>query len=164
MDHLARIAMKNAANCVKYGELQGSRNRNMSNAYCGPVIHLPGPRLSEGLLRLDEHLVVHAALRGTPMRVLGFTLAESRAQVGASFFASLSGDASLSRNDSPRLAPLVEASEATIETRVCARVCVLYPLWVAFTRSHSVLRGRSEFTRAPAGAKHGTYLSAYRDE
>lgn len=50
MDHLARIAMKNAANCVKYGEMQGYRNRNMSNAYCGPVIHLTGPHLSEGLL------------------------------------------------------------------------------------------------------------------
>jgi hypothetical protein len=50
MDHLARIAMKNAANCVKYGELQGSRNRYMSNAYCGPVIYLAGPRLSEGLM------------------------------------------------------------------------------------------------------------------
>ncbi len=50
MDHLARIAMKNAANCVKYGEMQGYRNRYMSNAYCGPVIHLTGPHLSEGLL------------------------------------------------------------------------------------------------------------------
>lgn len=50
MDHLARIAMKNAANCVKYGEMQGYRNRNMSNAYCGPGIDLSGPHLSEGLL------------------------------------------------------------------------------------------------------------------
>lgn len=33
MDHSARRSMKNAANCVKYGELQGSRNRNVSNAY-----------------------------------------------------------------------------------------------------------------------------------
>lgn len=66
MDHLARIAMKNAANCVKYGELQGSRNRNMSNAYCGPVIYLSGPRLSEGLLYLNEHIALTA-------RVLGFT-------------------------------------------------------------------------------------------
>lgn len=54
MDHLARIAMKNAANCVKYGELQGFRNRYMSNAYCGPVIHLTGPRLSEGLLNFNK--------------------------------------------------------------------------------------------------------------
>lgn len=72
MDHLARIAMKNAANCVKYGELQGSRNRYMSNAYCGPVIHLPGPRLSEGLLQYSKHS------RKIPRRVcvscvLGFT-------------------------------------------------------------------------------------------
>lgn len=74
MDHLARIAMKNAANCVKYGELQGSRNRNMSNAYCGPVIHLTGPRLSEGLLVLDDHLVCSGETRATVPRVLGFTL------------------------------------------------------------------------------------------
>lgn len=54
MDHLARIAMKNAANCVKYGEMQGYRNRYMSNAYCGPVIHLTGPHLSEGLLNITS--------------------------------------------------------------------------------------------------------------
>lgn len=58
MDHLARIAMKNAANCVKYGELQGFRNRYMSNAYCGPDIHLSGPRLSEGLLKFNKHFAV----------------------------------------------------------------------------------------------------------
>ena len=58
MDHLARVAMKNAANCVKYGELQGFRNRNMSNAYCGSGIFLSEPRLSEGLLYHNEHLVV----------------------------------------------------------------------------------------------------------
>ena len=58
MDHLARIAMKNAANCVKYGELQGFRNRYMSNAYCGPVIYLPGPRLSEGLLYSNKPVAV----------------------------------------------------------------------------------------------------------
>lgn len=58
MDHLARIAMKNAANCVKYGELQGFRNRYMSNAYCGPVINLTGPRLSEGLLNYDKRFVM----------------------------------------------------------------------------------------------------------
>ncbi len=34
MDHSARRSMKNAANCVKHGELQGPRNRNESNAYC----------------------------------------------------------------------------------------------------------------------------------
>lgn len=58
MDHLARIAMKNAANCVKYGELQGFRNRYMSNAYCGPAIHLTGPRLSEGLLNCNKRFAV----------------------------------------------------------------------------------------------------------
>ena len=58
MDHLARIAMKNAANCVKYGELQGFRNRYMSNAYCGPVIYLPGPRLSEGLLNCNKRFAM----------------------------------------------------------------------------------------------------------
>ena len=58
MDHLARIAMKNAANCVKYGEMQGYRNRYMSNAYCGPVIYLTGPHLSEGLLKSYAHLAV----------------------------------------------------------------------------------------------------------
>ena len=57
MDHLARVAMKNAANCVKYGELQGFRNRNMSNAYCGSGIYLSEPRLSEGLLNHIEHFV-----------------------------------------------------------------------------------------------------------
>lgn len=54
MDHLARIAKKNAANCVKYGELQGFRNRYMSNAYCGSGIHLSEPRLSEGLLNYNK--------------------------------------------------------------------------------------------------------------
>ena len=34
MNHSARRSMKNAANCAKYGELQGSRNRNVSNAHC----------------------------------------------------------------------------------------------------------------------------------
>ena len=58
MDHLARIAMKNAANCVKYGELQGFRNRYMSNAYCGSDIHLSEPRLSEGLLYSNKLDVV----------------------------------------------------------------------------------------------------------
>ena len=43
--------MKNAANCVKYGELQGSRNRNMSNAYGASNIAMLGARLSEGLLK-----------------------------------------------------------------------------------------------------------------
>ena len=72
MDHLARIAMKNAANCVKYGELQGFRNRYMSNAYCGPVIHLTGPRLSEGLLNCNKRFVAAMSSdRGS--RVLGLT-------------------------------------------------------------------------------------------
>lgn len=51
MDHSARRSMKNAANCVKYGELQGSRNRNMSNAYGASNIAMLGARLSEGLLK-----------------------------------------------------------------------------------------------------------------
>ena len=59
MDHLARIAMKNAANCVKYGELQGFRNRYMSNAYCGSGIHLSEPRLSEGLLMSNKLFAGH---------------------------------------------------------------------------------------------------------
>lgn len=50
MDHSARRSMKNAANCVKYGELQGSRNRNMSNAYGAFNITMLEARLSEGLL------------------------------------------------------------------------------------------------------------------
>jgi hypothetical protein len=50
MDHLARRSMKNAANCVKYGELQGSRNRNVSNAYGAFNIPMLEARLSEGLL------------------------------------------------------------------------------------------------------------------
>lgn len=76
MDHLARIAMKNAANCVKYGEMQGYRNRYMSNAYCGPVIHLTGPHLSEGLLNITNiSSSVRAVLAPERERVLGFTLA-----------------------------------------------------------------------------------------
>lgn len=50
MDHLARRSMKNAANCVKYGELQGSRNRKVSNAYGASNITMLEARLSEGLL------------------------------------------------------------------------------------------------------------------
>ena len=73
MDHLARIAMKNAANCVKYGELQGFRNRYMSNAYCGPVIHLPGPRLSEGLLNFNKLFMVFVHTALTLNHVLGLT-------------------------------------------------------------------------------------------
>ena len=72
MDHLARIAMKNAANCVKYGELQGFRNRYMSNAYCGPVIYLPGPRLSEGLLYCNKHFAMVVSLTNF-QSVLGLT-------------------------------------------------------------------------------------------
>ena len=48
--------MKNAANCVKYGELQGSRNRYMSNAY-GAFIFMMEARLSEGLLNGIDHLL-----------------------------------------------------------------------------------------------------------
>lgn len=54
MDHLAHRSMKNAANCVKYGELQGSRNRNMSNAYCAFNITMMEARLSEGLFTLKH--------------------------------------------------------------------------------------------------------------
>lgn len=50
MNHSARRSMKNAANCAKYGELQGSRNRNVSNAHCAFSIFLLEARLSEGLL------------------------------------------------------------------------------------------------------------------
>ena len=50
MDHSARRSMKNAANCAKYGELQGSRNRNVSNAHCAFNILMLEARLSEGLL------------------------------------------------------------------------------------------------------------------
>lgn len=73
MDHLARIAMKNAANCVKYGEMQGYRNRNMSNAYCGPGIRLSGPHLSEGLLNAMSILHCRALKRDDNVQVLGFT-------------------------------------------------------------------------------------------
>lgn len=74
MDHLARIAMKNAANCVKYGELQGFRNRYMSNAYCGPVIDLTGPRLSEGLFKFNEYFAVITPISYN--RVLGITMSQ----------------------------------------------------------------------------------------
>lgn len=56
MDHSVRRSMKNAANCVKYGELQGSRNRYMSNAY-GAFIFMMEARLSEGLLNGIDHLL-----------------------------------------------------------------------------------------------------------
>lgn len=56
MDHSVRRSMKNAANCVKYGELQGSRNRYMSNAY-GASIFMMEARLSEGLLNGINHLL-----------------------------------------------------------------------------------------------------------
>ena len=56
MDHSVRGSMKNAANCVKYGELQGSRNRYMSNAY-GAFIFMMEARLSEGLLNGIDHLL-----------------------------------------------------------------------------------------------------------
>ena len=56
MDHSVRRSMKNAANCVKYGELQGSRNRYMSNAY-GAFIFMMEARLSEGLLNDIDHLL-----------------------------------------------------------------------------------------------------------
>ena len=69
MDHLARIAMKNAANCVKYGELQGFRNRYMSNAYCGSGIHLSEPRLSEGLLMYNKHFAGTRELLVITMRI-----------------------------------------------------------------------------------------------
>lgn len=90
MDHLARIAMKNAANCVKYGELQGFRNRYTSNAYCGPVIYLPGPRLSEGLLNCNKRvtcghprLVIHVGvLDFTPGRS-GVVLCENGRREGS---------------------------------------------------------------------------------
>lgn len=66
MDHSVRRSMKNAANCVKYGELQGSRNRYMSNAY-GAFIFMMEARLSEGLLNGIDHLLSRAStgrLRG----------------------------------------------------------------------------------------------------
>lgn len=61
MDHSVRRSMKNAANCVKYGELQGSRNRYMSNAY-GAFIFMMEARLSEGLLNGINHLLSCAIL------------------------------------------------------------------------------------------------------
>lgn len=71
MDHLARRSMKNAANCVKYGELQGSRNRDLSNAYCGTGIYLSVLRLLEGLLKFilaflwgEQRSKVHITLHG----------------------------------------------------------------------------------------------------
>lgn len=42
MDHSVRGSMKNAANCANYGELQGSRNRYMSNAYGAFSIYVGG--------------------------------------------------------------------------------------------------------------------------
>lgn len=69
MDHSARRSMKNAANCVKYGELQGSRNRNMSNAYGAFNITMLEARLSEGLLTsliiLGEDLSLDGTLSKT---------------------------------------------------------------------------------------------------
>lgn len=64
MDHSARRSMKNAANCVKYGELQGSRNRNMSNAYCTFSTLVLEVRLSEGPV--------------TPMRIVLFLMMRER--------------------------------------------------------------------------------------
>jgi hypothetical protein len=77
MDHSARRSMKNAANCVKYGELQGSRNRNVSNAYgtlsssCWGYVclrvcwtdndHLVSPFLS---FETGSRLGIHQALHG----------------------------------------------------------------------------------------------------
>ena len=63
MDHSVRRSMKNAANCVKYGELQGSRNRYMSNAY-GAFIFMMEARLSEGLLNGIDHLLSRASHTG----------------------------------------------------------------------------------------------------
>ncbi len=63
MDHSVRRSMKNAANCVKYGELQGSRNRYMSNAY-GAFIFMMEARLSEGLLNGIDHLLSRAKCWG----------------------------------------------------------------------------------------------------
>lgn len=70
MDHSARRSMKNAANCVKYGELQGSRNRNVSNAYGT----LSSPCWGYVCLRVcwtdNDHLVNR---RSTSIRDLEFT-------------------------------------------------------------------------------------------
>lgn len=63
MDHSARRSMKNAANCEKYGELQGSRNRNMSNAYGASNIPMLEARLSEGLFDLMNISFVEKVLR-----------------------------------------------------------------------------------------------------
>lgn len=76
MDHSARRSMKNAANCEKYGELQGSRNRNMSNAYGASNIPMLEARLSEGLFDLltisfeetflTKRIAVHAVIACSP--------------------------------------------------------------------------------------------------
>ena len=75
MDHSVRRSMKNAANCVKYGELQGSRNRYMSNAY-GAFIFMMEARLSEGLLNGIDHLLSRPRLVGwlTQESRVSFTL------------------------------------------------------------------------------------------
>lgn len=85
MDHSARRSMKNAANCEKYGELQGSRNRNMSNAYGASNISMLEARLSEGLFELlnisfgeavlTKRIGVHAV--GVLSRVFHFVLQRS---------------------------------------------------------------------------------------
>ena len=71
MDHSVRRSMKNAANCVKYGELQGSRNRYMSNAY-GAFIFMMEARLSEGLLNGIDHLLSRVEIKRAGSGVSGF--------------------------------------------------------------------------------------------
>ena len=72
VDHSARRSMKNAANCVKHGELQGFRNCHLSNAYCGLGALVSGPRLAEGLLQF-AHCVDCRGGHDDGRFALGFT-------------------------------------------------------------------------------------------
>lgn len=71
MDHSARWSMNNAANCVKYGELQGSRNRNQWNAYSAFYIPMLEARLSEGLLEVVTFLGTFTLCLSGRVRGLG---------------------------------------------------------------------------------------------
>ena len=63
--------MKNAASCEKWCELQDTLNTDFSNAHCG-LGSYPGPRLSEGRIRLTQETPSPVGRTGLTLRRLKF--------------------------------------------------------------------------------------------
>lgn len=55
--------MKNAASCETWCELQDTLSTDFSNAHCGLGFY-PGPRLSEGRIRLTEEVFLYLVVPG----------------------------------------------------------------------------------------------------